>query len=222
MNAKAKKRSRIGKLPLITDVLEIFAETDEGISLYKRKDLNISFENLLDNVFILSKDLAAYFEIRHDNLVKQNISKLQSEGHLTKQLLKIKELFLVGNRGRRFYQIYALTRHQTECVIMDLAGRKARAKKFAILKRLHAIERDVLQGDFVEARSKAQVWDGVQLIKKFGFTCSVRENIAIKKDIVNFLKIPLQKILKNRRKIWHSARFYTDFYFGSVAISQIN
>ena len=177
-------------LPLLTEALEQYATTPEGLPLWKTKGMVLDYENLLENIFVLSSDLADYFAIRHNNLCNQNIYKLQEEGHLSDHLLKIKHMVEIGSSAKRVQAIYALTRHQTEHLIMDFAGPRARQKKHDILSRLQAIEADVLQGAFEAAREKAQVWDGVALLKQHGFKCSVSERLATKRDIATFLRVP--------------------------------
>ena len=63
-------------IPLITDALELYTRTPEGLSLWKTKGIELSFKNVLKDVFILSTDLADYFDMYHFHLVKQNIYKL--------------------------------------------------------------------------------------------------------------------------------------------------
>ena len=178
------------KLPLVTDVLEPYRKTPDGLTLWKRKGAQLISENLLDNVFLLSNEIADYFAIRHNNLVNQNICKLQQERCLPKRLLNFKQPYLTGNNNEKFRKIYALTRHQTYHLIMDFAGPRARNKKHAIVKKLEEIEADVLRGAFSEARQKAQEFDGIRLIEEFGFSCSAGERLATKKDIARFLKVP--------------------------------
>ena len=198
---KTKGRAtNLSKLPLVTDYLELFATTQEGIALWKPKAAQITCENLLTDIFTLSSEIAAYFEIRHDHLCGQNISKLQLENHLPQRLPNFREPYLSGNKTQRYREIYALTRHETEYLIMDLSGTKARSKKFSILKRLHAIEADVLKGAYAEARKKAQEFDGVQLLDEFGFICSAGDKLATKKDIADFLKIPESTVNSFLRK----------------------
>ncbi|NUM37498.1 MAG: Rha family transcriptional regulator [Candidatus Brocadiae bacterium] len=146
---------------VLTKFLEIYTSTLEGFPLWKSKDLQLTYENLLDNVFILSSDLADFFNIRHAHLTGQNISKLQKEGHLVYHLPKFRRMIEVGKTAKRYQTVYALTRHQTEILIMDFAGPKAREKKITILKRLQSIEVDILKGDYLSARQKAQAWDEV-------------------------------------------------------------
>jgi phage regulator Rha-like protein len=180
----------IAKLPLVTDALELYAHTPEGLPLWKSKGVNLGYENLLENIFVLSSELADYFAVRHNDLVQKNICKLQKEGYLADHLRKISHMVEIGSSAKRAQVIYALTRHETEFLIMDFAGPKARQKKLLILGRLHAIEADVLRGAFDAAREKAQIWDGVALLKEYGFKPSVSEQLATKKDIVDFLNIP--------------------------------
>lgn len=175
--------------PLVTDVLELYTKTPEGLPLWKTKGVELSLKNVLKDVFILSTDLAEYFGMHHFHLVKQNIHKIQQEGHLD-HVTKISVMIEAGKTAQREQTVYALTRQQTELLIMDFSGPKAREKKFAIIKRFHAMENDLAQGLYQEALQKVQRWDDVNLLKDFGFVCSVDGNIAIKKDIVNFLKIP--------------------------------
>ncbi|KOR29557.1 hypothetical protein TI03_02020 [Achromatium sp. WMS1] len=162
----------------------------EGFNLWKSKNVQLTHENLLENIFVLSSDIADFFGVRHFNLLRRNISKLQKEKHLPDHALKIVFMIGVGKSAQREQEIYALTRHQAEILIMDFSGPKARDKKIAILKRLQAIEVDVLQGSYSQAREKAQTWDGVQLLKDLGFSASVNNEIATKKDIATFLKVP--------------------------------
>ena len=177
------------KLPLLPEALEQYATTPEGLPLWKTKGVNLYYENLRENVFVLSSELAIFFEIRHDHLCSQNISKLQQEGILPSDLPKIRDICQFG-RVQRSYIVYALTRPQTEHLIMDFAGPKARQKKHGILDRLQAIEADVLLGFYAAAREKAQVWDGVALLKQHGFKCSVSDRLATKRDIATFLRVP--------------------------------
>ncbi|KOR31758.1 hypothetical protein TI05_11580 [Achromatium sp. WMS3] len=151
--------------------------------------MQLSHANILDNVFILSTDIASFFHMRHDNLTR-NIYKLQDEELLPKRLLNFEEPFESGNRARRTHTVYALTRHQTYHLIMDFSGTKARSKKHAIVARLESIETYLLQGEYLQARNKASTWDGVQLLKDLGFSASVNNEIATKKDIATFLKVP--------------------------------
>ena len=141
------------KLSSLTDVLEPYRKTPEGITLWKRKGVLLSCENLLENVFILSNDLADYFDVEHKNL-KRNIRKIQQEGYL-KHTLKIERMVEIGASAQRSQSIDALTKHQTELLTADFSGPKARRKKFQILTRLHAIESDVLRGAYGEARKKS-------------------------------------------------------------------
>ena len=99
------------KLPLITDILEPYRKTQEGLTLWKPKGLFLNFDNVLDSVFLLSNFIAQYFSIRHSNLVAQNISKLQKEKYLPERLLNFKQPFVSGNNNKKFHIIYALTRH---------------------------------------------------------------------------------------------------------------
>ena len=87
----------------------------------------------------------------------------------------------IANSAQRSQVTYAFTTNETEFLIMDFSGPKARKKKLKILKRLQSIEADVLKGAFLQATQKASTWDGVQLLKEFGFNCSINNNIAIKK-----------------------------------------
>jgi phage regulator Rha-like protein/very-short-patch-repair endonuclease len=184
--------------PLITDALELFTTTPEGLPLWKTKGIELNFKNILNNVFILSTALADYFEMRHFHLLR-NIHKLLKEGQLD-HATKIGVMVEIGSSAQRKQIIYALTRQQTELLIMDFSGPKAREKKFAIVKRLHAIENSLTQGFYEDALQKATTWDGVQLLKDFGFTCSLPNNIAIKKDLVAFLKVPESTINNFLRK----------------------
>ncbi len=186
--------------PLLDDVLEIYNITKQGIKLWKTKETIITLENVLENIFILSNDLASYFEIRHNNLINQNIVKLQKEKFLPDHVRKIKHMVKIGSDACRPQTIYALTRIQTETVIMDFAGPKAREKKFMILQRLHLIEADVIRGAYEDAKSKALNWDGVSMLKEHGFKCSIEGDVATKKDIANFLKIPESTLSNFLRK----------------------
>jgi len=192
----------VSKLPLITDVLEPYMRTPEGIQLWKKKGTSITLENVLDNIFMLSSDLAAYFKVRHNNLIYHNIAKLQKDRYLPDHLLKIKHMVRIGSSAKRTQLVYALTRHQTYRLIMDFTGPKAREKKYRILTRLEAIEADVVKGAYEEARAKALEWDGAVLLKNFGFTSSL-EDIATRKDIANFLKIPSSTLNSFLRKYSH-------------------
>jgi phage regulator Rha-like protein len=125
--------------PMITDVLEIYQRTPEGIRLWKMKDVTLTLENVLEKVFILSNELADYFRIRHSHLIHRNIEKLQKERQLPEHLHEIVQMFPVGNDAQVSRLVYMLTRHQTERLIMDFSGPRARQKKFAILNRLQAI-----------------------------------------------------------------------------------
>ncbi len=173
-----------------TESLELYATTPECVPLWKIKGKTLTYENLLENVFILSVDLAKFFEIRHSHLTNQNIAKLQKDRHLTNHLPKIRQMIEVGKGAKRWQDVYVLTKHQTEILIMDFSGTKAREKKIAILKRLQAIETDVLHGNYDQARQKASTWDGVQLLSDLGFKPSLPNEMATKKDIATFLKIP--------------------------------
>ena len=176
-------------VPIVTDVMEVYTKTPEGLSLWKTKGIELSLKNVLKEVFILSTDLANYFDMYHFNLVKQNIHKLQREGYLD-HVIKFNGMIEVGKSAQREQMVYALTRQQTELLIMDFSGPKSRQKKFAIVKRFHAMENDLTHGLYQEALQKVQTWDGVNLLKEFGFTCSLDGDIATKKDIVSFLKVP--------------------------------
>ncbi len=178
------------EIQMVADVLEIYAITPEGLPLWKKKGIALTYENLLENIFVLSLDLANFFEIRHAHLTNQNIAKLQKEKHLIDHLPKIRQMIKVGKGANRWRDIYMLTKHQTEILIMDFSGTKARDKKIAVLKRLQAIEIDVLHGDYTQALQKASTWDGVQLITELGFTPSLPNQMATKKDIAKFLNIP--------------------------------
>ncbi|NUM37312.1 MAG: Rha family transcriptional regulator, partial [Candidatus Brocadiae bacterium] len=175
-------------IPFLVDVLELYKKTPEGLPLWKTKDIQLTYENLLENIFVLSNDLAIYFEIRHRDLIGRNFRKLKEEGYIDHER-KIALMVEIGSSTKRVQTIYAFTRHHTEYLIMDFSGPKARKKKLAILKRLHGIESDVLRGAYLEARQKAQTWDGVQLLKELGFKSSIPNNLATKKDIIKFLKI---------------------------------
>ena len=198
-----RKGKTMSTIPRISELLELYTTTPEGFYLWKSKDIELTYENLLDNVFIISSDLAAFFNIRHAHLTGQNIAKLQRERHLSDHLPKIRRMIEVGKTAKREQIVYALTRHQTEILIMDFVGPKAREKKIAILKRLQAIELDVLHGAYTEAREKAQSWDGVQMLKDLGFAGSINDGqIATKQDISVFLKIPestLNNFLRKHR-----------------------
>ena len=63
--------------PLLTDVLEVYHQTSEGIPIFKTKGIELTLENLDEHLFILSTDISAYFKIRHDHLVERNVRKLQ-------------------------------------------------------------------------------------------------------------------------------------------------
>ena len=178
------------KIPFITDVLELYTKTPEGLPLWKPKGVELTYENLLEKIIILSSDLAIYFNIKHNDLFRRNISKLQKAKYLPDQLRIFAQLIAVGKSAKKTRIVCGLTRHQTERLIMDFSGPKAREKKFEILMRLQSIEEDVLRGAYAQAREKASTWDGVQLLKDFGFTCSVSDDIATKQDIADFLKIP--------------------------------
>ncbi len=156
------------KTPLVTEVLELYTQTPEGLPLWKTKGVELNCENLLENVFVLSSDLAVYFNVKHNDLSGKNLIKLQKEGYLSEQLRNFSQLFIVGQSAKRERTVYALTRHETERLIMDFSGPKARQKKYAILLRLQAIEADVLRGAYAEAREKAQTWEGVRLLKELG------------------------------------------------------
>ncbi len=180
----------MSKIPHISDLLEFYIKAPEGFNLWKNKNVQLTYENLLDNVFVLSSDIADFFDVRHFDLLRLNIAKLQKEKHLPNPVLKIKHKTTIGSSAQREQEVYAFTRHQTEILIIDFSGPKARTKKIAILKRLQAIEVDVLQGSYSQAREKAQTWDGAILLKNFGFSASVNNEIATKKDIATFLKVP--------------------------------
>jgi very-short-patch-repair endonuclease/phage regulator Rha-like protein len=176
-------------VPFVTDALEFYANTPEGLPLWKTKGLQLTYENLLENVFILSTDIAKYFEIRHYDLVNNNFRKLLSEKYI-KHERNFSFMLNIAHSAQREHIVYAFTTSETEFLIMDFSGPKARKKKLEILQRLQSIEADVLKGSFDQARQKASMWDGVKLLKEFGFTCSLPNNIATKKDIVAFLKVP--------------------------------
>lgn len=177
-------------IPFLTDVLELYTTTPEGLPLWKTKGIQLNCRNLLDNIFILTNELAKFFDIRHDHLCSQNIAKLQKEKNLPNHLPNFREMVEIGSSTLRARIIYGLTRHQTEHLIADFSGHKARQKKHAILTRLQSIETDVLKGAFEQARQKAASWDGVQFIKDAGFTCSLPNDVATVKDIMKFLKVP--------------------------------
>ena len=187
---------------IITGSIELHTITPEGLRLYKTKGIELAYENLLQNLFILSSDLAAHFGMRHDNFVVRNIFKLQQRNILPEHLLNFEEMFSMGNSGKSMRTVYALTRQEAEMVILDLTGPKAAEKKFAIVKRLHTIEAEVLQGFFAQARANARVWEGVDLLRKMGLQCSVEDRLATKKDILRFLQIPastLDSFLRRNR-----------------------
>ncbi len=123
-------------LPLITEILEIYMYTPEGIPLWKAKGVDITYDNLLENIFILSSDIASYFKIRHDHLCSQNIAKLQKKKYLSEHLPNFREMFKIGNAAQASRNVYSLTRQQTEHLIMDFAGTRAFQKKHDILNRL--------------------------------------------------------------------------------------
>ncbi len=178
------------KSPLLTDVLEPYRETLEGLTMWKRKGISLTCENLLHSTFFLSVDIAEFFNLRHDHLLNRNIAKLQEEGYLPYHMYKIVHMIATGKSAKRQQTIYALNRHQTERIIVDFTGAKARKKKYAILIRLQMIEEEVLRGAYAEARKKAQEFDGIQLLDDLGFTCSAGERLATKKDIARFLNVP--------------------------------
>ena len=178
------------KIPLVDEALELYATTPEGLPLWKTKGVKLNCENLLDNIFALSCDIADYFGILHKHLLSQNISKLQKEKHLPNHRPNFRRMVGIGSSAKRVQAIYAFTRHQTELLIMDFSGTKARQAKIAIIKRLQAIEADVLKGAFDQARQKAATWDGVQLLTDLGFTHSLPNKMATRKDIAKFLNIP--------------------------------
>ncbi len=179
------------KMPIfVDDAFELYMETPEGIPLWKTKGVTLTYENLLHNVFLFSCDLADYFGIRHRDLVGKNIAKLIKEKYLDDHARKISRMVDIGSSAERSQTIYVLTRHEAEFLIMDFSGPKARQKKLEILKRLQAIETDVLKGAFDQARQKAATWDGVQLLTDLGFTPSLPNQMATKKDIAHFLGIP--------------------------------
>ena len=188
------------KPPLLIDILEPYRETPEGLTLWKRKGISLTYENLLQNTFFLSVDIAEFFNLRHDHLLDRNISKLQGEGYLPNHLYKIVQMVNIGSSAKRQRVVYALTRHQTERIIVDFTGTKARKKKYAILIRLQAIEEEVLRGAYAEAREKAQEFDGIQLLSDLGFICSVGERLATKKDIARFLNVPESTVSSFLRK----------------------
>lgn len=188
----------LAELPLLTDVLEPFYQTPEGLTLWKLQGSALTFDNLLESVFILSNDLADYFGIQHKNL-RRNIRKIQKEGYL-KHTLKIERMVEIGSGAQRTQSIEALTKHQTELLTVDFSGTRARKKKFKILTRLHAIETDVLRGAYNDARKKAREFDGVQLLDELGFSCSAGERLATKKDIAEFLKVPVSTVSSFLRK----------------------
>jgi len=103
----------MNQIHLINEILEPYAQTPEGLPLWKTKNLILNYKNILQNIFLLSTDIASYFKIRHNNLVNQNIHKLFDEGQLSYHLLKIKQMIEVGKTAQRYQTIYALTRHQT-------------------------------------------------------------------------------------------------------------
>lgn len=178
------------KTLLVSDALDIYAQTTEGLPLWKPKGVEITCENFLENILILTSDIAAYFAIRHDNLCSKNISKLQNRKYLPDQLLNFKELITVGKTAQKPRIVYGLTRQQTEHLIMDFSGPRAFQKKHDILNRLHSIETDVMQGAYEEAREKIQNFDGIQLLQDLGFSCCNENRLATKKEIAQFLNIP--------------------------------
>lgn len=102
------------KIPSITDALEMYTETPEGLPLWKSKGIELSSQNLLNNIFVLSHNIADYFQIKHNDLFRRNICKLQREGHLPDQLRIFAHLIEVGKSAKISRNIYALNRHQTE------------------------------------------------------------------------------------------------------------
>lgn len=175
-------------IPLLTDILELYTTTPEGLPLWKTKGVELNFKNILTDVFVLSTDLAIYFGMYHFHL-KRNIYKLLKENYLD-HATKIGGMIQIGRSAQRLQIIYALTRQQTELLIMDFSGPKAREKKFSIVKRLHAIENDLTQGFYESALQKTASWDGVQLLTDLGFTPSLPNKMATKKDIATFLGVP--------------------------------
>ncbi|KOR30948.1 hypothetical protein TI05_13215 [Achromatium sp. WMS3] len=121
--------------PLLEDILEIYTKIPDDLTLWKTKNLQLSHENILENIFVLSTNIASFFNIRHNNLTR-SIYKLQNEGQLPKRLLNFEQPYESGNRTRLTHTVYALTRHQTYHLIMDFSGPKARSKKHAIVARL--------------------------------------------------------------------------------------
>ena len=59
------------KISFLTSILEPYSKTLEGIPIWKTIGVKLDYENVLDNLFILSIDMATYFEVRHDNLCNQ-------------------------------------------------------------------------------------------------------------------------------------------------------
>ena len=113
------------KIPLVNEVLEVYATTDEGLTLWKKKGVEITCENMLENLFFISSDIARYFDIRHDHFCSRNLCKLQKNNYLPEHLPRFGEMFAIGNQAQSIRIVYALTRHQTEHLIAEYYGQKA-------------------------------------------------------------------------------------------------
>ena len=192
-------------IPLLSDTLEIYQKTPEGLFLWKTKNLPLTCENLLENIFLLSDDMADYFGMLHKNFVKQNLHKLFQEKHID-HALKVKRMIAVGKSAFRSQIVYGLTRQDSEIVITDFTGPRLRQKKIAIIKRLHGIETDVLHGAFADALQKAQNWHGVELLQEMGLKPSLPGNLASKEDIAQFLKVPKSSLSTFLRRREHEIK----------------
>ena len=90
---------------ILTTSLEIYTSTSEDFPFWKPKGVQLTYENLLENIFILSSDLADFFKIRHAHLTGQNIYKLQKEGHLSYHLPKFRRMIEVGKSAKRYQSV---------------------------------------------------------------------------------------------------------------------
>ncbi|KOR29556.1 hypothetical protein TI03_02015 [Achromatium sp. WMS1] len=93
---------------LLEDILEIYTKTPEGLPLCKAKNVKLSYENMLKEIIILSSDLAAYFDIKHNDLLRRNVTKLQREQYLldSDQLRTFAQLIEVGKSAQKIRTVY--------------------------------------------------------------------------------------------------------------------
>ena len=101
------------ELILVSDALEICYVEDGGIELWKIKGIELDSRNFLQNVFILSSDLATHLQKRHDHLLKKNIVKLQQEKYLPEQLPSFVQMVEIGSSARKPITVYGLNRLHT-------------------------------------------------------------------------------------------------------------